>query len=159
MIKKEKIAIGSAFLVGGQIIQAVVGFGVNLVLVRYLAPEEFGRFVQKLKDTPEVNGEGNMLDNTFAMHGSASSSFHLSRNYPIISAGGAKLGFKNGRYLKFGKGNEDNQAGAGQTSDAVFKGDVTVEEEPLAHLYVNILQRLGVVTDEFAGYKGGLRGV
>ena len=44
MIKKEEIAIGSAFLVGGQIIQAVVGFGVNLVLVRYLAPEEFGRF-------------------------------------------------------------------------------------------------------------------
>ena len=44
MIKKEEIVIGSAFLVGGQIIQAVVGFGVNLVLVRYLAPEEFGRF-------------------------------------------------------------------------------------------------------------------
>ena len=44
MIKKEEIVIGSAFLVGGQIIQAIVGFGVNLVLVRYLAPEEFGRF-------------------------------------------------------------------------------------------------------------------
>jgi len=44
VIKKEEIVIGSAFLVGGQIIQAVVGFGVNLVLVRYLAPEEFGRF-------------------------------------------------------------------------------------------------------------------
>lgn len=44
MIKKEEIVIGSAFLVGGQIIQAVVGFGINLVLVRYLAPEEFGRF-------------------------------------------------------------------------------------------------------------------
>ena len=44
MIKKEEIVIGSVFLVGGQIIQAVVGFGVNLVLVRYLAPEEFGRF-------------------------------------------------------------------------------------------------------------------
>jgi O-antigen/teichoic acid export membrane protein len=44
VIKKEEIVIGSAFLVGGQIIQAIVGFGVNLVLVRYLAPEEFGRF-------------------------------------------------------------------------------------------------------------------
>ena len=44
MIKNKELAIGSAFLVGGQIIQAVVGFGVNLVLVRYLAPEEFGRF-------------------------------------------------------------------------------------------------------------------
>ncbi len=28
----------------GQVIQAVTGFGVNLVLVRYLLPEEFGRF-------------------------------------------------------------------------------------------------------------------
>jgi hypothetical protein len=62
------------------------------------------------------------------MHGSASSSFHLSRNYPIISAGGKNLGFQNGRYLKFGKGNEDNQANAG----------------------------IGVETNEFAGYKGGL---
>lgn len=97
-----------------------------------------------------------MLDNTLAMHGSASSSFHLSRNYPIISAGGAKLGFKNGRYLKFGKGNEDNQAGAGQTSDAAFKSEVSVEEEPLAHLFVTVLQKLGVPTDEFAGYKGAL---
>ena len=44
MIKKEELAIGSAFLVGGQIIQAIVGFAVNLVLVRHLAPEEFGRF-------------------------------------------------------------------------------------------------------------------
>ena len=43
------------------------------------------RFVKKLKDTPEPTGKGNMLDNTLAMHGSASSSFHLSRNYPIVS--------------------------------------------------------------------------
>ena len=54
---------------------------------RYQA-EEFGRFVKRLRETPEPDGNGNLLDNTFAMHGSASSSFHLSRNYPIISAGG-----------------------------------------------------------------------
>ena len=58
---------------------------------RYQAME-FGRLVQKLKDTAEPNGDGSLLDNTFAMHGSASSSFHLSRNYPIISAGGKNLG-------------------------------------------------------------------
>ncbi|WDE98869.1 DUF1552 domain-containing protein [Lentisphaera profundi] len=128
----------------------------NLGTYNRFQAEEFGRFVQKLKDTPEATGEGNMLDNTFAMQGSASSSFHLSRNYPIISAGGKNLGFKNGRYLKFGTGNEDNQAGAGQTSDATFRGESKVTEEPLAHLFVNVLQRLGVETDEFAGYKGGL---
>ena len=122
---------------------------------RYQA-EEFGRFAQRLKDTPEPTGKGNMLDNTIAMHGSASSSFHLSRNYPIISAGGKNLGFNNGRYLKFGSENEDNQAGAGIVSDAGWRGKIEAEELPLAQLFVTILQRLGVETDAFAGYAGTL---
>jgi hypothetical protein len=122
---------------------------------RYQA-EEFGRFVQRLKDTPEPAGKGNMLDNTFAMHGSASSSFHLSRNYPIISAGGKNMGFENGRYLKFGKGNEDNQVGAGIDSDAGWTGKIQAEELPLSNLFVTILQRLGVETDSFGGVTGTL---
>ena len=122
---------------------------------RYQA-QEFGRFVQKLKDTPEPNGNGNLLDNTFAMHGSASSSFHLSRNYPIISAGGKNLGFNNGRYLKFGSGNEDNQAGAGIVSDAGWRGKIEAEELPLAQLFVTILQRFDIETDKFAGISGTL---
>jgi hypothetical protein len=125
---------------------------------RYQA-EEFGRFVQKMKDTPEPTGQGNMLDNTFAMHGSASSSFHLSRNYPIISAGGKNLGFNNGRFLKFGKGNEDNQAGAGIASDAGWRGKIEAEELPLAKLFVTVLQRCGVEVDSFAGNTGTLNGV
>ena len=125
---------------------------------RYQA-EEFGSFVQKLKDTQEPNGNGNMLDNTFAMHGSASSSFHLSRNYPIMSAGGKNLGFKNGRYLKFGKGNEDNQANAGIVTDAGWNGRIEAEELPLARLFVTVLQRLGVETESFAGSTGTLNRV
>ena len=120
---------------------------------RYQA-EEFGRFAQRLKETPEPTGQGNMLDNTLAMHGSASSSFHLSRNYPIISAGGKNLGFTNGRYLKFGKGNEDNQAGAGIDTDAGWQSKAEVEELPLAKLFVTMLQRLGVETDSFGGVTG-----
>ncbi len=122
---------------------------------RYQA-SEFGRFVKRLKDTTEPNGHGTLLDNTFAMHGSASSSFHLSRNYPIISAGGKNFGFTNGRYLKFGKGNEDNQAGAGIVSDAGWRGKVSAEEEPLALLFTTLLQRFGVETDTFAGIRGTL---
>ncbi|MFM2096722.1 MAG: hypothetical protein RIS70_3846 [Planctomycetota bacterium] len=125
---------------------------------RYQA-EEFGRFVQKLKETPEPSGHGCMLDNTFAMHGSASSSFHLSRNYPIISAGGKNLGFTNGRYLKFGKGNEDNQAGAGIDTDAGWQGEMQAQEEPLALLFITLLQRFGVETDSFAGITGTLNRV
>lgn len=125
---------------------------------RYQAAE-FGRFAQRLKDTPEPTGNGNMLDNTFAMHGSASSSFHLSRNYPIISAGGKNLGFTNGRYLKFGKGNEDNQAGAGIDTDAGWQSEAQVEEEPLALLFITLLQRFGVETDSFAEITGTLNRV
>lgn len=125
---------------------------------RYQA-EEFGRFVERMKNTPEPNGDGNLLDNTFAMHGSASSSFHLSRNYPIISAGGKNLGFENGRYLKFGSGNDDNQAGAGIDTDAGWRGEIEAEELPLAHLFVTILQRMGVETDSFAGFSGTLEKV
>ena len=126
---------------------------------RYQA-EEFGRFVSKLKNTNEPKGEGNMLDNTFAMHGSASSSFHLSRNYPIISAGGKNLGFSNGRYLNYVGFREDGSLpGAGVTSDAGWRSQVKEEEPPLAKLFVSILQRLGVGTDSFAGYTGTLERV
>tara|TARA_B100000035_G_scaffold213991_1_gene183388 strand:- start:73 stop:1479 length:1407 start_codon:yes stop_codon:yes gene_type:complete len=126
---------------------------------RYQA-EEFGRFVSKLKNTNEPKGEGNMLDNTFAMHGSASSSFHLSRNYPIISAGGKNLGFSNGRYLNYVGFREDgSMPGAGVISDAGWRSKVAEEEPPLAKLFVSILQRLGVETDSFAGYTGTLERV
>lgn len=131
----------------------------NLGTYNRFQAQEFGRFVQKLKDTSEPNGNGSLLDNTFAMHGSASSSFHLSRNYPIISAGGKNLGFRNGRYLKFGTGNEDNQAGAGIASDVGWRGEITVEELPLAKLFVTVLQRLGVETDTFADQTGTLERV
>jgi hypothetical protein len=93
------------------------------------------------------------------MHGSASSSFHLSRNYPLITAGGKNLGFKNGRYLKFGSGNEDNQAGAGISTDAGWRSDVKVEEPPLSKPFVTILKRLGVETDTFGQEAGTLSGV
>ena len=122
--------------------------------------EEFGRFVKKLKDTPEPTGNGTLLDNTFAMHGSASSSFHLSRNYPIVSAGGKNLGFKNGRYLQYVNLLKDGSLpGAGVISDSGWRGVAKEEDQALGHLFVSILQRLGVETDTFAGCTGTLKRV
>ncbi len=43
-IDPVKLRYGAAFLVTGQAMQAFVAFGVNLVLVRFLLPEDFGRF-------------------------------------------------------------------------------------------------------------------
>ena len=86
--------------------------------------EEFGRFLDKLKSTPEPAGQGSMLDNTVAFFGSASSGFHLSRNYPLILAGGRNLGFKHGQYLNFI--GEDPEGGAwGRRSRAMANGDET----------------------------------
>ena len=43
-IDLKKLRIGTGFLLSGQFLQALCAFIVNLVLVRYLIPEEFGRF-------------------------------------------------------------------------------------------------------------------
>jgi hypothetical protein len=58
--------------------------------------------------------------------------------------------------LLFGRGNEDNQAGAGIVTDAGWTSKMEVEELPLAKLFVTILQRLGVETDSFGGQTGTL---
>ncbi len=115
--------------------------------------EEFGRFAGRLKETPEPAGDGSMLDNTLLLFGSASSAFHLSRNYPLILAGGKSLGFKHGQYL--------NYAGAGAYRGGWAPGDTepwrikaTREDLPLSNLYVTMLQRLGVETDTFADNTG-----
>lgn len=113
--------------------------------------EEYGHFLTKLKNTPEVGGTGNMLDNTVLLFGSASSAFHLSRNYPLILAGGKNMGFNHGQYLKYGSGNEDNQATSGISSDKGWRGEVTYEELPLSNLYLTMLHKLGVETSSFGG--------
>ena len=47
-IDYRELKIGSLFLVSGRAAQAFIAFGVNLVLVRYLTPEDFGRFALAL---------------------------------------------------------------------------------------------------------------
>ena len=91
-----------------------------------------------------------MLDNTLVFFGSASSAFHLSRNYPLILAGGKNMGFQHGQYLKYGSGNEDNQATSGITTDAGWRGYINFQELPLSNLYLTMLHKLGVETDHFA---------
>jgi len=116
--------------------------------------EELGRFATKLKSTPEIGGEGNMLDNTQVLFGSASSAFHLSRNYPLLLLGGKNMGFKHGQYLKYGQGNEDNQADAGISTDVGWRGEMDYKEQPLSNLYLTMLQRLGVEAEAFGGSTG-----
>ena len=113
--------------------------------------EELGRFATRLKETPEPGGEGNMLDHTALLFGSASSAFHLSRNYPLLLIGGGKLGFKQGQYLKYGQGNEKNQSTSGISSDSGWRGQMSYTELPLSNLYLTMLHKLGVKADSFGG--------
>lgn len=113
--------------------------------------EEIGNFAVKLQETEEPEGEGSMLDNTVLLFGSASSAFHLSRNYPLYLLGGKNMGYQHGQYLKFGQGNEDHQLGAGIRTDAGWRGEMTWEEEPLANLYLTMLHKFGIEAPEFAG--------
>lgn len=119
---------------------------------RFLS-EEYGRFINKLKSTSEVGGDGNMLDNTLLLYGSASSAFHLSRNYPLILAGGKNMGFKHGQYLRCGKYAEgiNPAGGAWNGGQEPWQKKMNHEEQPLSNLYLTMLQRLGVETDSFGG--------
>lgn len=123
---------------------------------RFLS-EEYGRFVSKLKTTREPGGDSNMLDNTILLFGSASSAFHLSRNYPLILAGGRKMGFKHGQYLNYAG---DNHAGGPWNGGREpWQKEATREDLPLANLYVTMLQRLGVETTRFADSTGTIADV
>ncbi len=114
--------------------------------------EEFSRFAMKLKQTPEPAAAGNMLDNTLLLFGSASSAFHLSRNYPLVLAGGKNMGFKHGQYLNNAGANA--QGGAWEGGREPWQVEIQQEDKPLANVFVTMLQQLGVNVETFADSDG-----
>jgi hypothetical protein len=92
------------------------------------------RFLESLRDVRE--GEGPLLDNTQVLYGSClgNASNHTNYNLPILLAGG---GYRHPGHLAF---------------DEKFN-------EPLANLFVTMLQRLELESDSFASSTGTLRGL
>ena len=119
--------------------------------------EEYGRFVEKLRSTPEPNGTGSMLDNSLIFYGSASSAFHLSRNYPLMLAGGKNMGLQHGRY--YNAAGDNFQGGAWMGDREPWQDKATREDIPLSNLFVTMLQKLGVQTDTFADSTGIVEGI
>ena len=107
--------------------------------------EEFARFAKKLKDTPEPAGKGTMLDNTLLLFGSASGAFHLSRNYPLVLAGGKNMGFKHGQYINNSGANP--QGGAWDGGREPWQQEASHEDKPLSNVFVTMLRQLGVSTE------------
>lgn len=121
----------------------------NFALYCRFLHEEYARFLQRLKDTPEPAGKGSMLDNTMLLFGSASSAFHLSRNYPLILAGGKNMGLEHGRYLNY-IGSRGYRGGWAPGDREPWQRKSGDEDLPMADLFVSMLQRLGVETESFA---------
>lgn len=119
--------------------------------------EEFGRFIEKLRSTPEPAGTGSMLDNTLVLYGSASSAFHLSRNYPLILAGGKNMGLEHGRYINHAGSNF--QGGPWLGDREPWQDKASSEDIPLSNLFVSMLQRLGVPAERFADSTGTVAGI
>ena len=95
--------------------------------------ENHAYFLKRLRDTRE--GEGNMLDNTLVLWGSAHPhASHSGLNYPLQLAGGKNLGFKHGQLHEF----------------------VDDKKVPLANLFVTMLNALDVPVDRFADSNGNM---
>ncbi|WP_395735617.1 DUF1552 domain-containing protein [Prosthecobacter sp.] len=91
-------------------------------------------FLTRLKSTQEQSGS--VLDGTQVFFSSnlGNASNHSTKNMPVLLSGG---GFKHGQHL-------------------AFSGD---EAPPLSNLYVSMLQRLGIETDQFGTSTGTLTGL
>src|SRR5262249_44126121 len=96
--------------------------------------EVLNGFLTQLADTKE---EGQtLLDRTMVLYGTCmgSANSHSNVNLPVLLAGG---GFKHGQHLAFD----------------------TTNNYPLTNLYLSMLQRLGIETNEFSSGKTTLRGL
>lgn len=91
--------------------------------------KQFAYFINKLKSTKE--GDGNLLDRCLLFQGAATSKVHNNHNYPILLAGGKKMGHKTGQYVKY-----------------------VEKENALSNLYVRMAQAMDVPLEKFGDSTG-----
>ncbi len=96
---------------------------------RFMA-EQLSGFLSRLASVEEPHGS--LLDNTVVLYGSSNSQTHNNTNYPLVLAGGRKLGLKHGRYLRFG------------------------DEVPMSNLLLTMMNAVGVESDQFADSNGDI---
>jgi hypothetical protein len=96
--------------------------------------EVLGTFLQSLNTTREQGQT--LLDRTMVLYGTCmgSANSHANTNLPVLLAGG---GFRHGQHLAFDQQNN----------------------YPLTNLFVSMLQRLGIETNEFSTGRGTFRGL
>ncbi len=109
----------------------------ELSIIEKFHMEQFSRFLGKLKEVREPNGQ-TLLDNTMALMGSGMSNAnsHSNRDLPILLAGG---GFRHGQHLHFGRNGK--------------------QSTPLCNLYLSMLRNFGLEIDKFNTASGTLTGL
>lgn len=91
---------------------------------------QFARFLTRLQETSD--GEGTLLDSTVVLYGSSNHHTHQNLNYPLLLAGGERLGFRHGHYVNY-----DNKV-------------------PMANLLTTAFNKLDVQCNGFADSTGDL---
>ena len=89
-------------------------------------------FLEMLANTDDPFADGSLLDNTIVLYGSGTSETHITKNYPIIVAGGRNMGLTHGIHRRY-----DN-------------------DPPFANLLLTLLQTVGVPQEGFADSTGTL---
>ena len=96
---------------------------------QYLA-EQLARFLTRLNETEEAGGS--LLDHTMVLYGTSNAQTHNNNDYPLLLAGGSRLGLKHGQLVTYSA------------------------DTPLTNLHVTMLNRLGVPNDRFVDSTGEL---
>ena len=98
---------------------------------QYLAGH-LANFLQRLKDTPVSPDGETLLDRTLVLYGSSNSRTHNNTNYPLLLAGGNKLGLRHDHFLQYG------------------------QNVPMSNLFLTMLKAMGIEAESFAGSTGTL---
>lgn len=93
--------------------------------------EQLAYFLERLQSIRE--GDATLLDRTALLYGSSNSVSHTNRNYPLILAGGKRMGLQHNKYLKHAEG-----------------------RVPMSNLLLTMLQAIGVRNETFADSTGTL---
>lgn len=109
-----------------------------LVQIEKYQVEQFSKFLTRLSQIDEPGSGRTLLDSTSILFGSGmgNANSHTNHDLPVILAGG---GFRHGEHKSYPT--EKNR------------------RVPLCNLYVSMLQRFGVETDQFSTGTGTLAGV
>lgn len=92
--------------------------------------DRLARFLGRMADTPE--GEGSMLDHTIVFYGTSNSKTHVNRNYPLLVAGGRRLGLE----------------------PIGFHDFAPTGKPPLSNLFLTFLRQLDVPAESFSDSTG-----